>query len=443
MTLRPGYYPLYVPVKNWKEGNNYVVHSQVYSIMPTFMPTFMSMFKSLLLAAFIVCASDESVLAQANNGEKLPTQSSSALHVVQNVELSSLKGVVGLAISADGRFLYAPGYMTGTIHVFSIDPKSGRLELVEKQELLKQLAGATDFCLSPDGKLGLTSAFRSKAATLFRRDAESGRLAMLQSITSQTEKEKGYQWPIRGTFSTDGKFAYVVDCGISQSFFIKNAPAVLVFKVADEKIEFVESFQVAGYSLANVRGIAVHPNGKHIFVTTSDGKSLLLLGRKEATGKLELVQNMSEPKDMLEGAMSVLTDPSGKFVYALSGRFRGKGGVAVFAFDEQRASLSFLESHLSGSAGLEQFKGGNQLALSSDGLRLYAIGSTSGTISTFKRDPAAGTLIAMETNAIRPQWKESVAGVIVSPDSKFVYVSGGEKDPSITVLSTSTPPKPE
>lgn len=339
-----------------------------------------------------------------------------------------------MAISSDGRFLYAPGYMTATIHAFSIEPQSGRIELIEKEELPKQLAGATDICLSPDGKLGLASAFRSKAVTLFRRDSESGRMSVLQTITSQTEGGKGFQWPIRGAFSTDGKFAYIIDSGVSQSIFIKKAPAVLVVKIVDEKFEFVESFEVADYAMTNARGIVVHPNGKHIFVTSSDGQSLLLLGRNQANGKLELIQKMSEPNDALEGAMSVLIDQSGKFVYTLSGRFRGKGGLAVFAFDEDKASLSFLESHMSGSTGLEQFKGGNQLAISPDGLRVYAIGSTSGTISTFKRDPASGTLRPIETTAIRPQWKESVAGVVVSSDSKFVYVSGGERDPSITVL---------
>ena len=38
---------------------------------------------------------------------------------------------------------------------------------------------------------------------------------------------------------------------------------MFVFNLADEKIEFVESFEADGPALANARSIAVHPNGNH------------------------------------------------------------------------------------------------------------------------------------------------------------------------------------
>ncbi len=257
---------------------------------------------------------------------------SKTLKLVQNFQRESLGGVVGLTISPDGQYLYASAYAKATLHVFSIDQQNGQLTLVEDIADRGKLQGVTDFCLSPDGKLGIASAFSSKAVTLFQRDPGSGKLTMLDSLDARSSGVRGFDWPIRADFSLDGKFVYVANSGrvasrgIITSIFSVVTPSVIVLKVVDKQLEFVESFTTDQRELADARGIAIHPNGINLFVTSSDGKSLVCLRRDPETGKLNLVKAIrSNPDavDVLEGAMSVVTDQSGRFIYTLAGRFRG------------------------------------------------------------------------------------------------------------------------
>jgi 6-phosphogluconolactonase (cycloisomerase 2 family) len=362
---------------------------------------------------------------------------SKTLKLVQNFQRESLGGVVGLEISSDGRFLYASAYTKATLHVFAIDQQNGQLTLVEEITDRNKLQGATAFSLSPDGKLGVASAFTSSAVTLYQRDPTTGKLTLLDSINAKSSGVKGFQWPIRTAFSPDGKFVYIVDSGQSRSLLSITIPSVITLEVKDNRLTFVESFTTKEGEFANARGLAVHPNGKNLFVAASSGQSLVSLRRDAETGKLELVKAIRSDKTVanaLDGAMSVVTDASGRFVYTLAGRYRGAGAIGVFSFDSERDEVSFLEAHQAGAPGLEQFAGGNQLALSPDGLRLYAVGTKSGTLSILDRDANNGKLKPIETVAFRSEWKGSVAGVVVAPNSRFVYVSGAEKDPSVTVL---------
>jgi len=390
-----------------------------------------------VFVGLLTLSSEMALCQDANNKGGVDAESSKTLKIVQNIERDSLKGVVGISTSSDGRFLYASAYTSAAIHAFSIDQQTGKLTLIEDIIDRAKLRGVTDFCLSPDGKTGVASAFASKAATLFQRETESGKLTMLHSVDANTSGLKSIQFPIRAAFSVDGRFVYVADSGISRSFFSASRPSVIVLKIVNQQLEFVESFASEEGILADVRGIAVHPNDKHLFVVSSAGRCLVSFRRDLETGKLELatvVRNGANDIDVLDGAMSVATDRSGKFIYTLAGRFRGRGAIGVFSFSAENSGLSLLEGHHSGSRGLEQFQGGNQLALSLDGQRLYAVGTASGTLSILQRDVRTGILTPIETVAFRPKWKTSVAGVSVSPDNRFVYVSGGELDTSITVL---------
>lgn len=129
---------------------------------------------------------------------------------------------------------------------------------------------------------------------------------------------------------------------------------------------------------------AIHPKGESLFVAASESQSLVSLRNDRDTGKLQLVQvirNDEAVVDVLDGAMSVLVDPTGRHIYTLAGRFRGAGAIGVFSYSPESGEITLLEGHKSGSPGLEGFAGGNQLALSPNGSRVYAIGTTSGRLT--------------------------------------------------------------
>jgi hypothetical protein len=89
-----------------------------------------------------------------------------------------------------------------------------------------------------------------------------------------------------------------------------------------------------------------------------------------------------------------------------------------------RLRLRFLQECLNGEGDLKDFEGGNHLAISPNGLNVYAAGTRSGTVASFRRDPASGKLKYLETLPDGGEGGEfGAAGIGISPDGRFVYVA--------------------
>jgi len=351
---------------------------------------------------------------------------------VDTTKLSRLRGIVGMDISRDGQYLYSASYISSAVHVFRRDLASGHLTLVEEQVDTANLKGATDIRLSFDGNYAVTSAFTSKAVGLYQRDRESGKLTQLDVARDNQQGVTGLNWAIRGTFSPDSKHIYVANSGRAL-----EPASVTAFAIEGNKLKFIEMLRGENSCFDNARGLCMHPDGRSLFVTSSNGNTLVALNRQAETGQLSIGQILRNGQDgiqCLAGAMSVAVSNDGRYVYTLSGRFRGVHAVGVYVFDENQ-QLTMLEEHSVENGRMQGLAGGNQLAVTSDGKQLIAVGTISGSLAVFDRDPSTGKLKFIESIAHNPSWKNSVAGVCVSPDSRFVYVSGGEKDTSITVFA--------
>lgn len=78
-------------------------------------------------------------------------------------------------------------------------------------------------------------------------------------------------------------------------------------------------------------------------------------------------------------------------VYVSAGRFGGDPAVSVFAAQDD-GTLKLVEKHVNGDGGLKDFKGGNCLAVTPDGTRLYALATVSDRSAAFTREAATGKL---------------------------------------------------
>ena len=72
---------------------------------------------------------------------------------------------------------------------------------------------------------------------------------------------------------------------------------------------------------------------------------------------------------------------------------------------------------------LEDFAGGNEIAVSPDGLIVAALASISDKLVYFKRDPATGMLELVETLSVGSNKNPGSAGIAFSPDGKNCYVA--------------------
>jgi 6-phosphogluconolactonase (cycloisomerase 2 family) len=354
------------------------------------------------------------------------------LELVESVAHDELEGVVTAAVSPDGKWVYGASWKAGSATVSARDEKTGRLQLKQTVHDADHLPGTTALTLSPNGHMAIATAFQSKTAVLYLRDAATGELTQ-SDVARHGEKQVQMQFPIDAAFSLDSKFVYVLD---------DNGPpengqgSIVTFRVNDGKLELVGVDEGKDGCYFGARGLAFHPDGKTIFVACYRAGTLVVVDRDPATGKTKVRQVIKDEKgDVhgLAGAMGVVTSKEGRFVYVSAGRFEGDDAISAFQLLPD-GRLAFLQEFIDGEKELHDFTGGNHLALSPDGLSLYAAATRSGTVACFRRDPVTGSLTYLETipdGATGGEFR--AAGVGVSPDGQHVYVAT-EDGKSISVF---------
>jgi len=347
------------------------------------------------------------------------------LELVSSLQRADLDGVNGLTITPDGKYLHAASWKGASVSTFARDATDGKLD--HRQTIIAPdvLGGATSLAVSPDGRLALASAFRSRAAVLFLRNGDTGSLDEADAIF---HGERGAQlvWPIRAAFSADSKFAYILDDGGRGV-----APgAVVTFRIVEGRLEVAHVDEGKDRCYDGARGHALHPDGRTLVVACSRAGTLVVADCDLTTGKTSVRQVIKDDEGdahLLAGAFGVAVSPDGRFAYVTSGRFGGDDGVSVFRFDADRR-LEFVQEFRNGKDDLRDFVGGNQIAVSPDGLNVYATATRSGTVASFRREPASGKLEYLETVADggdrdRDRAQLGAAGIAISPDGRSVYVA--------------------
>src|SRR5687767_13929725 len=104
-----------------------------------------------VLLVWIVAAEAETVKVETD-------PKSSELVEVQKVKLESLTSVTSVAISPDGRFLYAAAFNPGVINVFQRNIETGQIAFDSSIDG-KDLQAAVSLRLSIDGSLAVASSF--------------------------------------------------------------------------------------------------------------------------------------------------------------------------------------------------------------------------------------------------------------------------------------------
>lgn len=153
--------------------------------------------------------------------------------------------------------------------------------------------------------------------------------------------------------------------------------------------------------------ISISPDGAHVYTASNDG--VQVFGRNTATGALALLATYDSTNvPSLFSANDIQVSPDGNHVYVSS---PGHGSLRGFTRDAISGLLTLADAESSTA---------RWLALSPDGLQLYAVGSLELTV--FARTPSTGTLTFLEGHA------GGGFGVALSPDGSNVYVGTGGID---------------
>lgn len=198
----------------------------------------------------------------------------------------------------------------------------------------------------------------------------------------------------------------------------------------------------SGAVLAGATGVAVSPDGKHVYVTANLDDGLTVFTRNSSTGMLTVQQTLTDTTASavaLAGAAGVVLSADGAYLYLAA---EDENAVAVYARNATTGSLTAVEVERSGSGGVTNMASPFALALSPDGNHLYVAAPGGNGLFLFSRNPTTGQLTFVEKKVDGSGGVDGLAGVrgvVVSPDGAHVYAAGtGENKLAIFARNTNS-----
>jgi 6-phosphogluconolactonase (cycloisomerase 2 family) len=344
---------------------------------------------------------------------------------------------IAVSPGPDGKHVYVTSqWRGGAIVVFRRDTSTGRPEYVQTvkdgEEGVDGLANPAGIVVSGNSRFAYVAA--DNAICAFTRNTFTGRLTFLEA------KKSGDGWTgLAGGFalalSPDQKHLYA--CGLDD-----NTLAAFSVNPSTGSLAHVEIYRngVGGLSgFSGPRSVAVTPDGTQVFVTAESSNRLFIFNRTASTGRLTLAKVWDKGAEGLSGLTApwqIVFSSTGLNAYIACSNF----GLVVLGRTSTAKSFSVLEQHADGypDTNLEGLK---YLALSPDETRLYASARESSAVSVYKRNPATGRVSRLAQVC---QWSGGLRHfvwphqVVVSPDSRNVYVATGDDAVHCFRLPTSS-----
>ena len=239
------------------------------------------------------------------------------------------------------RFAYISSFNTQQITCYTIDPDTGRLAPVGSP--VSAGSGVSSLAVDPTGKylyaVNSTGTYPGGSGiSAYAINQDSGFLTTIPGSPFDT----GVQ-PQNIVIDPTGRFAYV------PVFLTGSGRDVVVFKISDtgalEKL--AESFGAAQGVDYGVYGIAMHPNGKFLYLTfwnNSTGIAVQAFTLNTSTGGLLAGQatrkyNLPET-DGGNHARAAEIDPTGRYLYIC---MNSKRKIAIYSIDQASGDLSPLD----------------------------------------------------------------------------------------------------
>ncbi len=191
--------------------------------------------------------------------------------------------------------------------------------------------------------------------------------------------------------------------------------------------------------LSLARAAGVSPDGNFVYVAAPGNSSIGVFARNHDTGALSFRSVVTDGVGGVDGIAGVVTlalSSNGLYLYAAGSFSRA---IAVFSRNVQTGALTQIQALVDGQGGVDGLYGVNQLALSTDEESLYSSASFDFAVAAFDRDPATGLLTFVRQRSyelgVTPDLG-NVNGIAVSPDGGTVYV--GAESGSRVFLFTRT-----
>lgn len=295
-----------------------------------------------------------------------------------------------LAIHPSQRFLYAVGEIndfggkkSGAVNAFSVDRKTGTLNLLNQQP--SGGPGPCHLVVDRTGKSVLVANYGggSVSALPIQADGKLGNpTAFIQhegsSVNPQRQKE-----PHAHSINVDAanRFAVAADLGLDK---------LLIYRFDAVKGTLVPNDppHASVKPGAGPRHFAFHPKGRYAYVINEMRCTVTAFGYDPQRGELKELQTiptLPEGQSVQPGhsTAEVQVHPSGKFLF---GSNRGHDSIVVYAIDENTGKLTFVENQPT------QGKIPRNFGIDPTGAFLLAANQNSDNIVVFRIDSKTGRL---------------------------------------------------
>lgn len=310
-------------------------------------------------------------------------QSSGALRPVQTV--AGVDSPSFLALHPNGKTLYAvnesgEGDRGPGVSSFTVDPTTGKLTPLNRQP-----SHGTSPCyvsLDPDGKCVLVANYGNGTVSAYPvgRDGALGEAGcVIQHEGASTNRRQAGPHAHSIRLDPTGKFVLACDLGCDRVF-------VYTLDATEAKLTPAEIPYAQLSSGAGPRHIAFHPNGLLAFVNNEIDSTVTSFTWDAERGTLRVNDTRSTlPADFSgnNSTAQVAVHPNGKFVYVSN---RGHDSIAIFGADQEHGKLTPLGHQSTGGRTPRNFN------LDPSGTLLLAANQNTNTIVAFRVDAQSGNL---------------------------------------------------
>lgn len=254
--------------------------------------------------------------------------------------LATVSNPTFLVAHPDNRFLYAVSQDAGgSVSAFLINPKSGKLSLVNQTP--SKGNAPCHLALDRSGRWIAVANYGSGSVAVIPLRKDGGVGEALAFVEHHAEQEHGVEHQVVSRvhcvlFSPDNRFLLAADIGLNRIYVYHfNADSGALTPAATP---FIDAAPGAG-----VRHLAFHPNGRVLYAINETRPSVtgyFYDAEKGALSEIDTVPIVPDSYTGPDAAGEIAVNPKGTLVYASN---RGHDSMALLVVDPVRFTLSALE----------------------------------------------------------------------------------------------------